>query len=311
MDINIRKLKTTSDEKKAIKIYRESLGAKWPLDTVTFHNILKNRYSTTYLATVRDSIAGYAITQKNLSEKNGSLVLICILKRFQGKRIGTKLVEHCLKEFRKQSVRKIQVGAGGEIYLWPGVPDNLPQAVSFFKSVGFEYSETSFDLIGNLSEYSTPDWARKRIELNNLKFRTATKTDSKEILNFEKENFPGWANSFRTKFDNMDHSDILFAYDKEILGTVLLTDQNSNFQGTTLTWNKILGENMGGFGALGVAEKAREKGIGMTLAAKASEILKQRGVENCFLGWTWLVDWYAKLRFKVWQEYKMSWKKLT
>jgi hypothetical protein len=48
----------------------------------------------------------------------------------------------------------------------------------------------------------------------------------------------------------------------------------------------------------------------MALVAQATEILQARGCSTSFIGWTWLVDWYGKLGYAVWQEYIMSWKNL-
>jgi N-acetylglutamate synthase-like GNAT family acetyltransferase len=67
---------------------------------------------------------------------------------------------------------------------------------------------------------------------------------------------------------------------------------------------------MGGICCLGVREDMRQKGVGLVLAAYATEKLKSRKVGNIFVGYTWLVDWYGKLGYKVWHQYKMSWKKL-
>lgn len=71
-------------------------------------------------------------------------------------------------------------------------------------------------------------------------------------------------------------------------------------------WRMFLGEDMGAIGAVGVKELEREKGIGLAMVSEASQILRNRGIRNCFVHWTWLVDWYGKLGYKVWQEYWMA-----
>ncbi|MBU0975654.1 MAG: GNAT family N-acetyltransferase [Patescibacteria group bacterium] len=307
---NLRKFDPVSDKRSVYEIYQEVLGVKWPLDQDSFNEVLDHKSTVAYVAIVSGKAVGFIITQTNSNSRKGSLILICVKKEFQRKRIGSELVHISLGILNKRGVKQVQLGAGGKTYLWPGVPTNLPQAIRFFKSCGFKYSETSYDLIGDLSQYSTPSWVYERTQKYNIGFQLANEKDADKILEFEKKHFPEWYDPFSAKIENKDYGDILYAKDNEILGTVLLTSRDSNFKGTILQWQGILGLNMGGFGALGITKNARDKGIGMGLAARASEILKQMSVEKCFLGWTWLVEWYAKLGYKVWREYKMSWKNL-
>ncbi|MCJ7841972.1 GNAT family N-acetyltransferase [Lederbergia sp. NSJ-179] len=93
----------------------------------------------------------------------------------------------------------------------------------------------------------------------------------------------------------------------DIVGSVLLFGKGK--AGDNFKWKNILSGQVGGFGALGVKEDFRETGIGMAIALKATETLRQRGFEYSYLGWTWLTDWYGKIGYQVWRSYRMSWKK--
>ena len=105
------------------------------------------------------------------------------------------------------------------------------------------------------------------------------------------------------KKDELNNILLAISADNQILGSVLI-DRNKRM------WNRILGDKVGTLGALGVSEKARGQGIGLALAAKGTEILKESGTEVCFIGWTWLVEWYGKLSYKVWRDYQMSTKNI-
>lgn len=66
----------------------------------------------------------------------------------------------------------------------------------------------------------------------------------------------------------------------------------------------------GRLGPLGVAASVRENGIGLAIAARVTELLRDRGAAKSYVGWTWLVDWFGRLEYKIRQEYVMSWKTL-
>ena len=59
-------------------------------------------------------------------------------------------------------------------------------------------------------------------------------------------------------------------------------------------------------GLSGVAEEAREQGIGLALAARVTERIRVRELTTSFVGYAWLVDWYGRLGYRVWCEHWMS-----
>jgi hypothetical protein len=44
--------------------------------------------------------------------------------------------------------------------------------------------------------------------------------------------------------------------------------------------------------------------------ARASAILKQRGVASVHIGWVYRVNFYRRLGYAPWQEFHMSWRNL-
>jgi beta-N-acetylhexosaminidase len=61
-------------------------------------------------------------------------------------------------------------------------------------------------------------------------------------------------------------------------------------------------------GSVGVAESERGRGIGLGMVAQASELLKERGVRNCYIDWVELTDFYSKVGYTKWREYSLSWR---
>jgi GNAT superfamily N-acetyltransferase len=76
-------------------------------------------------------------------------------------------------------------------------------------------------------------------------------------------------------------------------------------------WKTLLGEDARAIGVVGVAAGARNRGIAHALVARASEIVRNRGVRHCFIGWAWVIGLYGELGCHVWQEYPMSHCELT
>ena len=63
---------------------------------------------------------------------------------------------------------------------------------------------------------------------------------------------------------------------------------------------------VGSINALGVLTSRQRQGIGLALAAKAMEVLRDRGCSKAYIQWTGLTAWYGKLGASVWACYRMA-----
>ena len=138
----------------------------------------------------------------------------------------------------------------------------------------------------------------------------ATAADVDAILSFEEQHFPQWFPYYQRVLHQQGYADVVVAKEvnQGIVGTSQVVDPHAPGWHDDIRWMSLLGKNTGGVGVLGVAESMREQGIGLALAARATELVQERGLERSYLGWTWLVNWYGKLGYQVWQEYVMSWR---
>jgi beta-N-acetylhexosaminidase len=109
-----------------------------------------------------------------------------------------------------------------------------------------------------------------------------------------------------------DFNDLLLVRDVggKIVGTVIMFSPLSNSQRLDVPWKRVLGENSGALGCVGIARSLHGQGLGSAMMAAAMEELKKRGVRNCHIGWTWRVTFYENLGFKLWQSFRMSWRNL-
>jgi ribosomal protein S18 acetylase RimI-like enzyme len=208
---------------------------------------------------------------------------------------------------RNAGVRRAQLG-GGDTYLWPGVPRTLPTALAFFTSCGWAYAETSYDLVQDVRGFSAPPAVSQRIATQGIALEIATPATAAEVLAFVAQEFPAWDADYRAVARLGDYADILFARaeDGPVLGAVCLYSPRSNARRLDVRWKTLLGAHAGAIGVVGVAESARQRGVGRALVARASEIVRDRGGKHCFIGWAWMIGLYGELGYRVWQEYQMS-----
>jgi ribosomal protein S18 acetylase RimI-like enzyme len=312
MNFIIETYQEKRDANHVYDIWNQNLKELWPIKERIFkRKLLEGKH---FVVRKSEKVIGFIATQQNLIDKTlrGGIMLILVDRKHQRQGIGKTVLNYAIESLSKDGICDIQLGAGGGSYFWPGVPKNIPTAIKFFKACGWKFTENSFDLVGDMKSYKTPPWIYERIKGSNIQIKIAEISESKNILEFEKKYFPKWYDFFKITVSNEGINDVLIALDsfENVVGSVLLFTPQSRFYNEKFDWELILGKNTGGFGALGVTESQREKGIGMALSARASEILGVRKVKNSWLGWTWLSDWYGKIGYKVWREYAMSWKKL-
>jgi GNAT superfamily N-acetyltransferase len=148
------------------------------------------------VATLDDErVIGFAATQmRTLPSRpaTGELMALLVDPAYQRRGIGHRLLTHALASLKRRDASKVQLGAGGISYFWPGVPVNLPDAWAFFTTCGWPYVEPSFDLVRRLDDYTTPPEVYKRLRLPHIAITTADASDVPDVLAFERRHFPGW-----------------------------------------------------------------------------------------------------------------------
>lgn len=292
-----------TDENQVYNLYNKLFGEVWPIGQQKFYDVIVHNPPSSsvmsFTSTSEGKLNGFISTQ--ISGSKGSIVLL--LFEPGQEQVGEKLLNEALDYLKEKQVTSVQLGAGGYSYFWPGVPSNLPKMVSFFESQGWEFNENSVDMIGEIGNYVTPTEVMERISSIGVSIQFASHDEAEKVLMFEKQNFPNWERYFSETINKKQFNEILIAKTSqgEVIGSALVRKQD-------VVWAALLGENVGTIGALGVSESMRGKGVGLALAAKATEALKERNVEVCYLGWTWLTDWYGKLGYVTWREYRMGWR---
>ena len=84
------------------------------------------------------------------------------------------------------------IGSGGDTYLWPGVPTNLPGALQFFDRAGWREAYVAWDYCAHLDRYRPPVVAATP----GLRYLRSSIDRHDDVVDFNRRNYPYWARHF-------------------------------------------------------------------------------------------------------------------
>jgi beta-N-acetylhexosaminidase len=320
VSLTFRPYDPTRDQEEVYTLWQVCLGHLWPLSRAAFQSILiaepVYEPGDHLLVLLGSEPVGFVATQSRRVDGDelprGEIMLIMVDPAYQRRGLGRELLGHALETLAGRGVSLAQLGGGGISYFWPGVPANLPGAWAFFSACGWQALERSYDLVLDLDRHVSPQELGRRTIVSGIQIRRSRAADAQAVLAFERDHFPTWKHAYREVIETGAFSDVVLAQnrDREIVGTCLLLPPNPDAGRPWFPWESLLGEQTAGVACLGVAEHARGKGIGLALVTRVTELLKARGAQWSYVGWTWLVDWYGRLGYEIWRTYLMSRKSL-
>jgi beta-N-acetylhexosaminidase len=296
----------------AHRLWQRTLGERWSTTAPDFESVLMGAFEPGdhLVALVDGQVVGLAATQTRSvagePDPRGEVMAVLVDPDDRRKGIGRSLLACGLDRLGARGCQNAQIGGGDHSYFWPGVPTSITGAWRFFSSCGWVEEERSFDLLGDLGGYHTPISVTDRVSETQATVAVATEADHAGLRELLEEHFPAWLESYVERMATPSARDIVVARSPtgEVIGMSC-----AEMPPECCHW-KGLKADTGSVGALGVRPDWREKGVGLAIAAKVSETLQTRGVKRCFVGWTWLVDWYGALGYSVWEEYVMSQKEI-
>jgi beta-N-acetylhexosaminidase len=305
----IETYRATTDLAATFLLWQAAIGQIWPIDFQRFQQILAAPRAEHFVVREQGQIIGFAATSHSPAwgKEIGYFLALLVAPNWQRRGLGAALHEHALNHLRAAGVDYFRLG-GHSPRFWCGVPENLPGALAFFQARGWEYAETVYDLSQNLSQYHTPPAIEQRMLQQQITLNLASEADMPAILAFEEREFPNWLQHYERLARLGEYRDVLMArdHDGQVLGALLMSTPQSHTERTDVVWRVLLGSDAGSMGAVGVAPSAQGRGIGIALVARASDLLKTRGIRNCYIDWVVITDFYAKLGYKKWRAFKMS-----
>lgn len=293
-DVRLRALDPGRDLPLLERLWEAALGSVWPLLPGA-------------LDIVRDGVVAEAGRGGNPADGGlgvvavdpaGSIPLLLVAPSSQRQGIGTRLLEAGMARLAELGAATVGLGSGGDDYIWPGVPDDLPGAVRFFEARGWGFDDTVIDLVADLRGYEAPAGVGERAGRAGVAIEVMAEPERAEVMAFEAATFPNWV----VWFERLDSS-VLVARDRA--GTVVGTLLFRGPLGATI-YEPMLGPEAGTIGCVGVAAPAQGAGVGSAMVARASELLRDAGTRACHIGWTRRERFYTRLGYTPWRRYHIA-----
>lgn len=240
----------------------------------------------------RGELVGFASVHEN------GLTALAVDPAWQRQGIGSDLLGEAEEHIRNSGFDLCVLGRTRNGYLCQGAP-YLGQAreYAYFAKRGYAAEWSSVDMAMHLRDFDFPSLSIRPAPEGTV-FRPALLAEMAKVRDAVARTEPFW-----TQFYTCDKDVFVAETEGEITGFVLVMTEDLPFA------NSFSGA-VGGLGCLGVVPDMREKGIGLQLAARATERLAQLHMDVSYLGYTWLEDWYGSLGYKPFARFWMGEKRL-
>lgn len=262
-----------------------------------------------YLGRCRTDVAG-----RRAWPTDGWLQVLAVSPGRQRAGIGRAIVERLLEGARADGLERVRVG-GGIHYLFPGAPLDLPAATAFLGACGARFGHETFDLRASLDGRATTDRDRSALTMAGLTVRSMEPSERAAVLAFlDREFHLDWVHDQAwAAAHGMAPADVLLLVPaaapeapiaaEAIAGFATIHQRGPGPLFGPRFWEDLLDSSSGGLGPIGVVERLRGRGLGRALLATALDRLSGRGVRDCVIDWTTLLDYYGPFGFRPWKTY--------
>lgn len=244
----------------------------------------------------------------------GWLQVVAVTPGRRREGIGRAIVGRLIGDAQADGITRVRLG-GGIHYLFPGVPTDLPGAQAFFAALGARYEGETHDLRASIDGTATTERDLAALTAAGLTVRPLDPRESEGFLAFLDRQFKldwvhdlGWALDHGTAL-----SDVLLLVPAATPDLPVATKRMAGFATIHQRgdpplfgprfWEGLLEPSSGGLGPIGVVERLRRRGLGRALLAVALDTLYERGVRDCVIDWTTLLEYYGPFGFSPWKTY--------
>ncbi len=231
-------------------------------------------------------LAGFAMLEKD------ALRLLCVLPEFQGEGIGSFLLRRAEACARESGAETLTVGGTSPSRLLIGAPE---QSVGFFVKHGYTAGESYEEMKGDLSSFRAEDYDLPVPDGVVFGWYRGDAAALREAIAAVDEDWPQYFGPDSPTFCAMANGEIASFCNVEIWENCLLSNGR----------NKV-----GAPGCVGTVPKFRRQGIGLKMVALACEELKKQGCDTCYIHYTGVGHWYARLGIKTFLTWRFCKKRL-
>ncbi len=215
-------------------------------------------------------LLGYAVTEKD------ALRILCVLPEFQNRGVGSRLLRQAEERARQAGAEKMTVG-GGESRLFPGMPD---KARGFFEKNGYTVGGGYEEMKGDLTSFRASDYDLPVPPDVSFGWYRGPLDALREAVAAVDETWVQYFGADSPTYCAMQNGEIASFCNVDVWENCLLSNGK----------NKV-----GAPGCVGTVPKFRKKGIGLKMVALACEELRKQGCDTCFIHYTGVGRWYARL----------------
>jgi len=207
---------------------------------------------------------------------------------------------------RQRGVARLAYGTDHG-HFFPGVPEDCSRLASFLEVEGFEFGGESYDVERVMTSYVTPDWAVEPLSRPDVRVSPCEAAEVEELDTFLLREFPGrWRFDVLAKAAVEPHEVVLLWVGDSVEGMAYTQTWESAKPISGCVWRHDLGEHFGGLGPIGVSQRVRGQKLGHALLGAGLSILRDRGVHQCIIDWTGLLDFYGAHGFEKSRTYRYA-----
>ncbi len=231
-------------------------------------------------------LAGFAMVEKD------ALRLLCVLPEYQGRGIGSALVRRAESVALSSGAETLTVGGTSPSRLLIGAPE---KSVGFFEKHGYAAGECYEEMKGDLSAFRAADYCLPVPEGVSFGWYHGDLAALHKAVAAVDEDWIQYFGPGSPTFCAMMDGEIASFCNVDIWENCLLSNGK----------NKV-----GAPGCVGTVPKFRRKGIGLKMVALACEELKKQGCDTCYIHYTGVGRWYARLGMETFFAWRFCKKRL-
>lgn len=280
-------------EQKCYEIFKKCFP-ELTCDFDNFSKLCRARERKELYRYVGDTLVGFLYYHRN------KISILCVDPAYQNNGYGSSLLEEAENEIKKGDYKDIVLGRSKILLAAVCTKEEYYErkGARFFKRRGYTSLGYCEDMSMDLSTFDITK-TKYSSEIPGIEFGFY-KGDKKDLLDAVRKVDKGWLEIYECD----DMVPYVATKDGKVVSFCTIGDSDV----TKLSNCDTIVANIG---CVGTVPEMRKKGIGLTLVAKATEILKNKNVNIGHIHYTGVAPWYRKLGYETYIYYWFAHKKIS